>query len=264
MNRSTAWLLGAVVALAAVGYLVYRFLIGPAQAPDAEVVPPPPVVVEPEPVVEHPVPEIPVAEEPEPLPLLDQSDELVAQSLAEVTGEEPVEAFLVPGDVVRKTVATVDSLDAKKLFPRIRAVQPTEGDFVVENDGETIMLGEENFKRYDRIVGTLEATSTERLADLYFRYYPLFQQAYVELGYPSGYFNDRLVEVIDHLLATPDVSEPIRLEQPSVYYTFADPDLEALSSGQKLLLRMGPQHRATVKQKLRDFRAVITERTATP
>lgn len=27
----------------------------------------------------------------------------------------------------------------------------------------------------------------------YVRLYPLFQKAYVELGYPNGYFNDRLI-----------------------------------------------------------------------
>ena len=43
---------------------------------------------------------------------------------------------------------------------------------------------------------------------MYKQYYPLFQQAYVDLGYPEGYFNDRLVEVIDHLLATPGRDRP--------------------------------------------------------
>ena len=45
-------------------------------------------------------------------------------------------------------------------------------------------------------------------AALYRRLYPLFQQAYAELGYPTGHFNDRLVEVVDHLLAAPEPTQP--------------------------------------------------------
>jgi len=259
MNRTTTWLVAAA-AIAAIAVLIYFFMLRPSGEPEAELAPPPPPA-ETAPAIENPIPPAPVTETPEPLPALDQSDELVAQSLGEVVGEAPVESFLVPGDVIRKAVATVDNLDAKKLFPRIRAVQPAEGEFIVEREDDTIRLSEENYRRYDKLVAALGATSADQLASVYYRYYPLFQQAYVELGYPSGYFNDRLVEVIDHLLATPDITEPIELQQPSVYYTFADPDMEARSSGQKLLLRMGPENRAAVKQKLREFRALIAARS---
>ncbi|HET7131776.1 MAG TPA: DUF3014 domain-containing protein, partial [Gammaproteobacteria bacterium] len=65
------------------------------------------------------------------------------------------------------------------------------------------------------------------------------------------------LEVVDHLLATPDVTEPVRLVQPSVYYKYADPKLEALSAGQKLLIRMGPDNAAAVKAKLREIQAEL-------
>jgi len=86
----------------------------------------------------------------------------------------------------------------------------------------------------------------------------LFQSAYQNLGYPNGYFNDRLVQVIDSLLATPQLSGPIELSRPNVLYTFADPKLEALPAGEKLLLRMGPDNAAVVKGKLKELRAIVT------
>jgi flagellar biosynthesis/type III secretory pathway protein FliH len=95
---------------------------------------------------------------------------------------------------------------------------------------------------------------------LYVRLYPLFQQAYEELGNLDGYFNDRVIEVIDDLLATPEIIGPIALTQPHVMFEFADAELESRSTGQKLLLRMGPENAARVKAKLREFR----ERIATP
>jgi len=78
------------------------------------------------------------------------------------------------------------------------------------------------------------------------------------LGYPNGYFNDRLVQVIDVLLATPEPTAPIELVRPNVMYTFADPNLEARPAGQKLLMRMGPENAAAIKAKLTELRAIVT------
>ena len=70
-------------------------------------------------------------------------------------------------------------------------------------------------------------------------------------------FNDRLVDVIDLLLATPTPEEPITLMRPKVLYEYSLEELEELSAGQKLLLRMGSEHAATIKEVLREFRAQI-------
>ena len=98
----------------------------------------------------------------------------------------------------------------------------------------------------------MEAVEAKRLVAAYVRLYPLFQTAYQELGYPNGYFNDRLVQAIDDLLAAPDIAAP-RLVQPKVLYEFADADLEERSAGQKIMLRMGQrQRRARQGQAARD------------
>jgi hypothetical protein len=100
---------------------------------------------------------------------------------------------------------------------------------------------------------------------VYVRLYPLFQKAYEELGYPNRYFNDRLVEVIDHLLAAPEPAGPLRLVRPPVKgpielqgpyarYDFADPALESRSAGQKMMMRMGPENEKRLKAKLNEVR----------
>ena len=99
--------------------------------------------------------------------------------------------------------------------------------------------------------------STEKIVAFYRRHYALFQEAYVRLGYPNGYFNDRLIEVIDHLLAAPEPKGPLRLKQPKVLYEFADPELESLSAGQKMMLRIGAENRAKVKARLSELRAAL-------
>jgi hypothetical protein len=45
-----------------------------------------------------------------------------------------------------------------------------------------------------------------------------------------------------------------------VRYEFADPELSALSSGQKALVRMGPENARRVKAKLRELRAAIAKK----
>jgi len=59
------------------------------------------------------------------------------------------------------------------------------------------------------------------------RLYPLLQRVYVELGHPDQYFNDRVVEVIDHLLETPEVAPPIKVKAIEVEGQPAKPDRSA-------------------------------------
>jgi hypothetical protein len=124
-------------------------------------------------------------------------------------------------------------------------------------DGKVIAM--ENSARYAPYVKWMDSLDTQKLAAQYVRLYPLFQDAYQELGYPKGYFNDRLVAVIDHLLATPEVNGAIRVEQPKVLYEYADPVLKSTSAGQQIMLRMGNDNAQKVKAKLRALRKEITQ-----
>ena len=124
-----------------------------------------------------------------------------------------------------------------------------------------MLLRADNAERYTPYLRLMEQADTQKLVQTYVRFYPLFQKAYEDLGYPNGYFNDRLVEVIDHLLGAPDVPAPVALTQPKVLYEFADPALEQLSAGQKIMIRMGPVNESRVKAKLRDIRHALTGQT---
>lgn len=214
-----------------------------------------------EPQADYPLPLPPPAQAPEtPLPGLDDSDGVLRQSLADALGAPPVETFLVPERLIRNIVATVDSLDGDPVRLRLWPVTRAEGSLVVTDDGGKLLLSPANAERYAAFVGALEGLDADRLVAVYLRYYPLFQKAYEELGYPGRYFNDRLIAIIDHLVATPVVSGPIELRRPKVVYEFTDPALQDLSWGRKTLVRIGPEHAAAVKQKLREIRAVLVAR----
>jgi hypothetical protein len=47
-------------------------------------------------------------------------------------------------------------------------------------------------------------------------------------------------------------------------YEYADPKLEALSSGQKLLLRTGPGQSAAIRTKLAEMRELLVDAAAAP
>ncbi|HSD68494.1 MAG TPA: DUF3014 domain-containing protein [Woeseiaceae bacterium] len=193
-----------------------------------------------------------------PLPPLDASDEYFRLELTELYGDA-IGRLLVESGLIEKIVATVDSLPRAHVAEKIRPVGRLEGEFAVDGqDGSgEYTLSPENYARYDALVQVVTTADIAQVVDTYRRFYPLFQDAYINLGYPRGYFNDRLVEVIDHLLETPEPGEPVTLVRPNVLYLYADAELESRSSGQKLLMRMGAGHAARVKETLREFRAAI-------
>jgi hypothetical protein len=259
-RRKVAWLIGIVVAAATAFAGWYWYGSRPRPAPAATVVPAAaPAPVSPEPQISHPIAADNAAASAA-LPALNDSDPVAHDLVVGVLGRHAVEQFLVPQNIVRHFVATVDNLPRRKLAAELRPVKPTPGQTAIATQGELTTLSDANFERYAPLMRAVQAADVKALALVYERLYPLFQQSYEDLGYPGKYFNDRLVEVIDHLLQAPEVSAPIKLVQPKVFYEYADPGLESRSTGQKLLIRMGPANARAIKAKLREFRAEIVKK----
>jgi hypothetical protein len=208
-----------------------------------------------EPQIRHPVAQQPAEK---PLPALDVSDSTMKNALGELSSDKMLIDLFQLQDFVRRVVATIDNLPREKLALRLVPVKPAGGKFLVTGKDESLAIGADNAARYALYLRLAEAIDTGKLVALYIHFYPLFQQAYQELGYPKGYFNDRLVDVIDHLLAAPEVKAPVKLVQPKIFYLFADPELEARSAGQKILMRVGSENAAMIKAKLRDIRGELT------
>ena len=258
-RRRVVWV-AAAVTIAVVGFCGWQWysahyrVAAPAPASPARAA----TAVNAAPAISHPIPTDTAGAAA--LPALADSDQLVQDSLAGVLGREPVARFLVPQNIVRHIVVTADNLPRRKVAVELRPLRPTPGQTLTAAQGEVLTLGEDNFARYTPLVRVAQSLDVKALAVVYQRLYPLFQQAYEDLGYPDKYFNDRLVEVIDHLLEAPEVAAPIAVVQPKVFYEYADASLEARSAGQKLLIRMGPANARIIKAKLKEFRAEIINR----
>lgn len=281
MNKSRV-VLGLIltaVLVAVLGWYFWPQPTPPAPAPTPMPVtrPAEPIASEPlpsapvEPIIQHPVQAIETpAPQAKPLPKLDASDERLKEELVTWLGRKKVQQFLQLDTFVRRVVVTVDNLARDHAAPSMWPVRTTPGRFTTLKQGEKEIISPDNAQRYTALVQFIEVVDARQGVQLYATLYPLFQQAYEELGYPKGYFNDRLVAVIDKLLATPvqeaplevglvDVKGPIPSERPWLRYEFADEELQALTAGQKMLLRTGPVNHRRLRAKLLEIRKLVTK-----
>ena len=256
MIKAIGWLM----LVAVIGGLVIFYYWPKQESPQPEIaqVPAPPAP----PPIQHPIEAVrealPPSDAPplataEPLPELANSDGALRDGLAGLLGKE-LERYFYLDRIIQRIVATVDNLPREIAPLPLMPVKPVSGWLVTTGKGETLALSPKNAARYRPYVKLAESVATGRLVAAYVRFYSLFQEQYERLGYPGRYFNDRLMEVIDHLLAAPDVAEPVLLTQHNVIYQFADPKLERLSAGQKIMIRMGSDNAAKLKAKLQEFR----------
>lgn len=273
-GRLIALLLLAVL-LALGGWWLYDRYWRPQRV--AEPAPPPDAAADEgsiPPVVQYPVPEprgdqqraappggtaddTAPAAEPGPLPPLAESDQHMRAMLGRVFATEVLADWLIDERIVERLVVTINSLDGPSISLRFWPVEHIEGLPLIERDGERLHWSPRNAERYRPLVYILQSTDPQAVAEIYFRNYPLFQQAWRRLGVEPAHFNDRLVEIVDHLLGAPEVGATFEVKQPKVLYEFADPQLEAESWGRKLLMRMGPENAAAVKRWLRELRAEL-------
>jgi hypothetical protein len=199
------------------------------------------------------------------VPPLPADDDSVRQALADLVGREAMLQLLQTDAFAERLVATVDNLARNHAAPRLWPVHPTDGRFLVD-DQDRIAI--DNAERYGAFVRMVERVPPATAAAFYRRLQPQLQSAYENLGFPGRSFHARLLDVVDHLLATPpvqppvavtltDVKGPIASERPWVRYEYADPALESLSAGQKILLRVGEVHQRRLMAWLRALRAEI-------
>ena len=197
----------------------------------------------------------------------------IEASLVTLLGRKVVLSMLQLDDFPRRFVATVDNLGRAYAPASVWPVNPTGGRIqVIERERHTI-VDPDNGLRYAPFVLLIESVDAKELVDWYVRMLPLLQAAYEDIGFLGRRFHARLLDVVDQLLSTPDVPEPLVVtltevhgpvasQRPWLRYEFADPELEHASAGQKIMLRVGPVNQRRLKARLQMLRRELAGRTA--
>ena len=257
------WVVGLVI-LAGVAAAIYSYMRqSPAPSAPAATAPsreaPPTPGTAPETAIRHPIPDALIKSgSQEPLPALDRSDGPLQATLAALVGSAPARDLFHSDEIVRRFVVTIDNLPRKKLPVQLLPVKPVAGSLLASPENDGVVIAAANEARYAPYASLVTSANPQKLVAAYVHFYPIFQEEYRALGYPYGAFNDRVIDAIDDLIVAPEVAGPVRLVQPRVLYEFADPELEALSAGQKIMVRIGPRNERLVKAWLRDVRRQLT------
>lgn len=266
-----------VLALLGLGAWHWRDAWWPAGPPAAPVAPAPvaaPVVAAPaavpasQPAVRHPIEAVTGVDAAEPAASASAAPPTLENSLARLFGPELLATIFQTDDFARRVVVTVDNLGREKAPARLWPLHPPAGRFTARRQDDAEVIAADNFVRYARHMALVEKADLRQVVALYKRFYPQFQQAYEELGYPGRHFNDRVVEVIDLLLATPEpaapvavrlpvIQGPIQPQRPWLLYEFVDPQQQALPAGSQLLLRMGPENQRRLNVRLTELRRLL-------
>ncbi|BBN82267.1 hypothetical protein PA25_22520 [Pseudoalteromonas sp. A25] len=183
-----------------------------------------------------------------PLPSLDNSDELVKQTVAEIMTEKAL-ALIVSDDLVRRGVVFVDNLAKGEIAQKHIPVKKPQEPFMAL-EGDIVITDPNSFERYTPYVDILTSMSTAQVMRMLDKFKPLITQAYEEIGYEGSDFNATLDKAITELLNTPIPKSSVPLIKDSVTYRYAYPEWEQLSQAQKQFLRMGPENMEKIKQRL--------------
>jgi Protein of unknown function (DUF3014) len=194
---------------------------------------------------------------PRELPDLADSDRFVRPLVEQLSEHPELARWLTPDRLVERFVTTVVNVaDGGSPRSQLSALDPGQAFTAAERGGELYVAGD-SYHRFDTFVEVFTSLDTAAGVRLYRELEPLFDEAYGELGYPSGDFDAALAKAIDHILATPIPSGDVEVERRAGAYTFVDPALEHLSLAQKQFLRMGPSNMRQVHAKLRLMRTAL-------
>ncbi len=205
-------------------------------------------------------PQVALSLQPDPsLPDLNSSDALFGAALAQLDPTQRLISLLIDEELIRKLVVSIDNMAQGRISRKHSVLRPMTDRFRASEKGEEIWLDDHNYSRYQLYVESLTAIDSRQWVALYQRYYPQLQQAYAELGYPRQAFHDRVLLALDQLLQSPVITRALPLAQPSVMYTFADPELEQLSAVHKQMLRLGPVNAHRLLASLRVLRIKLAQ-----
>ncbi|MBT5068169.1 MAG: DUF3014 domain-containing protein, partial [Halieaceae bacterium] len=226
--------------------------VEPVPAPIAAQAPAAPIAA---PVVTEVQPKIP----PAPVVSEETGDQYARESIDAVNGGKALAQFVAGDYVVERAVAIIDALRRGEVPYKLLPVGKPSTTFPISDNGLRVTLDTAGFSRYDGFAQWVGGLDTPALISLLNDYERIATQALTRMGVTDFDIRSALLAATTQILSTPQVAVDAELMRREANWVYMDPELEALSSLQKQVLRMGPENADIVQQKARDIRGALLE-----
>ncbi len=226
--------------------------VEPAPAPIEAEVPAAPIAA---PVATEVQPKTP----PAPVVTEETGDRYARESIDAVNGGKALAQFVAGDYVVERAVAIIDALRRGEVPYKLLPVGKPSTTFPISDDGLRVTLDAAGFSRYDGFAQWVGGLDTTALVSLLNDYEIIATQALTRMGVSDFDIRSAVLAATTQILSTPQVAVDAELMRREANWVYIDPELEALSSLQKQVLRMGPENADIIQQKARDIRGVLLD-----
>ena len=226
--------------------------VEPAPAPIEAEVPAAPIAA---PVATEVQPKTP----PAPVVTEETGDRYARESIDAVNGGKALAQFVAGDYVVERAVAIIDALRRGEVPYKLLPVGKPSTTFPISDDGLRVTLDAAGFDRYDGFAQWVGGLDTTALVSLLNDYEMIATQALTRMGVSDFDIRSAVLAATTQILSTPQVAVDAELMRREANWVYMDPELEALSSLQKQVLRMGPENADIIQQKARDIRGVLLD-----
>ena len=221
-------------------------------APEPE---PDPIEEEVAEVEEEVLPELP----PEPTVTEETADAYARETIESVNGGKALAQFVAGDYIVERAVAIVDAIRRGEVPYKLLPVGRPSKPFPITDDGLRVTMDPSGFSRYDVFAQWVNGIDVMAIVDLLNEYEQIATEALSRMGVGDFDIRSAVLAATTEILATPTVPESTELMKREANWVYMDPELEALSSLQKQVLRMGPKNSEIIQAKARELRGAVLE-----
>lgn len=126
--------------------------------------------------------------------------------------------------------------------------------FAVQQGENGLLIAPKSFRRYNFLAQTIQAINAKSAVATYLKLRPLLLQVFAEFAYPKDIGMESIIKkAVGEIIAAPVLEGDVYVTRPSLFYKYADPNLEVLNPVKKQMLRMGAENTKIIQNKCREF-----------
>lgn len=191
------------------------------------------------------------------LPPMEGMDAFLRPLLSGLSSRPELANWLATDDLIGQLASAIDQAAVGNSPARDLKVIKPAGPFTASGPRNQRFIDAASYRRYDSLVQTVTSMDATRVAVLYKTIRPRLNEAYRRMGNPAGDVDRAMAQLLDILLDTPIVKDPIPIVADEGAWIFADEDLESRPPTQKQLMRMGSANVERIQVWLRALQDAI-------